>query len=99
MKYRNYSLFSLLLTFLISISIRFHYIQNVPKESSFRLTTYDALGYYLYLPAIFIYKDMTQLEWLPAIDAKYSVIGGWQYQTIKEKNYTINYLDKNIELI
>ena len=86
MKYKNYSLLSIWIILIVTLSIRLFYIQNLPKEKSFCVTTYDALGYYLYLPAIFINKDMTQLEWLPAIDAKYSVIGGWQYQTIKEKN-------------
>jgi hypothetical protein len=86
MKYKKYSLLSILLIFLISISIRFYYIQNVPKESTFRLTTYDAFGYYMYLPAIFIHDDVSQLKWLPAIDSQYAVIGGWQYQTIKKKN-------------
>lgn len=86
MKCKNYSLLSIWFILIVTVSIRWFYIQNLPKEKSFCITTYDALGYYLYLPAIFINKDLTQLEWLPAIDAKYSVIGGWQYQTIKEKN-------------
>jgi hypothetical protein len=86
MKYKNYSLFSVFLIILISVSIRFYYIQNAPKENSFRLTTYDAFGYYMYLPAIFIYDDASQLQWLPAIDSQYAVIGGWQYQTIKKKD-------------
>ena len=71
---------------IFSISIRVYYIQEQSRQRHFCLTTYDGLGYYMYLPAGLIYNDVRQLNWLPAIDKQYSVIGGWQYQTIKEKN-------------
>ncbi len=33
--------------------------------------SWDVSGYYLYLPALFIYRDIKELKWKPAIDAKY----------------------------
>jgi hypothetical protein len=62
------------------------YSPLIKNEKPLRLTTYDAFGYYMYLPSTIIYNDATLLKWLPAIDSQYNVIGGWQYQTIKEKN-------------
>lgn len=58
-------------------------------------TDSDGLGYYIYLPAIFIYQDITKYEWLPDINEKYKVYGGKQaYQIGKYKNgnYVTNYL-------
>lgn len=57
-------------------------------------TTWDALGYYMYLPAVFIYGDLTQLHWLPQIDARYHVTGGQLYQAnrCKNGNYAGKYL-------
>ncbi len=56
------------------------------SEKPLVITTYDALGYYMYLPAMFIYHDLTDLKWFPEIDKKYSVSGGWLYQAHKFKN-------------
>lgn len=33
--------------------------------------SWDVSGYYIYLPAIFIYHDIKKLSWKPAIDEKY----------------------------
>ena len=41
-----------------------------------KVTTWDALGYYMYLPAIFIYDDYKELKWFQAIDSTYSLSGG-----------------------
>lgn len=59
-----------------------------------KVTTWDALGYYMYLPSTFIYNDATQLRWFPGIDKKYQVSGGWVYQANKYKNnkYVFKYL-------
>jgi len=59
-----------------------------------KVTTWDAFGYYMYLPAIFTYKDVTQLNWVADIDKKYSVTGGDGVQAEKQKNgnYAFKYL-------
>ena len=81
------SLASFFLIFSVAVAIRIFYIQEFSKKSPFCLTTYDAFGYYMYLPAGIIYEDMTQLHWLDTINQQYSVVGGTLlYQTIKEPN-------------
>jgi len=59
-----------------------------------KLTTWDALGYYMYLPSIFIYQDITQLRWFPEMDKKYNMSGGNLYQAhqLKNGNYVFKYL-------
>lgn len=59
-----------------------------------KITDWDALGYYIYLPAIFIYKDVKKLDWFPAIDQKYSMSGSRFYQAHKGENgnYVFFYL-------
>ena len=59
-----------------------------------KVTTWDALGYYIYLPSAFIYKDITQLTWLPAIEKKYNILQGANYPATKEANgnYVMKYL-------
>jgi hypothetical protein len=59
------------------------------------VTDNDSFGYYIYLPAIFIYQDITQFTWLKEVDKKYNVVGGeWVYQISKHGNgnYVTNYL-------
>lgn len=59
-----------------------------------RITTWDALGYYMYLPGIFIYHDVTKLDWFFDIDSEYHLSGGTYYQIRKHKNgnYVFKYL-------
>jgi hypothetical protein len=82
----NYTPLSIFVILIVIVFTRACYSPLGVREKPLRLTTYDALGYYMYLPSTIIYNDATQLKWLPAIDSQYTVIGGWQYQTIKEKN-------------
>jgi len=65
------------------------------KTEEHIVTDYDALGYYLYLPALFVYHDIRQFDWLESIDEKYKVVGGeWRYQIAKHKSghYVTSYL-------
>jgi hypothetical protein len=59
-----------------------------------KVTTWDALGYYMYLPSIFIYQDIRDLKWLTEIDSIYSVTGGEVYQAHKNEsgNFVFKYL-------
>ena len=67
---------------------------NISGKPPLKVTTWDAFGYYAYLPAICIYHDCTQLNWLTEIDKKYSVTGGdgWQAQKLDNGNYVFKYL-------
>jgi len=55
--------------------------------------TWDAFGYYLYLPGQYIYHDLTKLEWLPGILDQYRPTG-LLYQTIPlpNGNFAMKYL-------
>jgi len=59
-----------------------------------KVTTWDSFGYYAYLPGIFIYGDVTKLEWLPEIESKYNLIGNDLYQASLQENgnYVFKYL-------
>jgi hypothetical protein len=83
---RDVTTFHIFVVFIITVVVRLSYSPIVSPQKTFQLTTYDAFGYYLYLPSKIIYNDATSLKWLPAIDSQYAVIGGWQYQTIKQPN-------------
>lgn len=88
----KYSLASLILVIAVLLFYRLSYSElNTDKEM--RLTTWDAFGYYMYLPAFFIYHDATELKWLPEIDEKYTVTGGTLYQAEKlgNGNYVFKY--------
>jgi hypothetical protein len=81
----KYSIASLFLISIIVVAFRF-IPEKYPKNSPLIVTTWDALGYYIYLPSFFIYHDYKELKWLPEIDKKYQVSGGWVYQANKYKN-------------
>ncbi|MBP7514528.1 MAG: glycosyltransferase family 39 protein [Flavobacteriales bacterium] len=52
-----------------------------------KVTTWDAFGYYQYLPAIFIHDDIARQEWVTGIDSAYHVIGeGGLYQLMDLEN-------------
>lgn len=92
---RNY--LSLIVCFLICsvlVFYRFSHSEQGSKHTPLKVTTWDALGYYIYLPSILIYQDMTELEWLPKIEEQYSVTGGKLYQADKYENgnYVFKYL-------
>ena len=56
------------------------------------LTSWDGLGYYMYLPSGFIYNDFSKLEWLPEMHKKYNLYEGDLYQAHKAENG--NYVNK-----
>ncbi len=73
--------------FLIALTMRLQYRQqHLPR---FQVTTFDALGYYLYLPSIFIYNDAQKLHWFDEIEKKYQMTGGTPYQIISLPNQNV----------
>lgn len=58
-----------------------------------KVTTWDALGYYLYLPATFIYHDVDKLGFIPSMDKTYQLSGGDFYQAthLPNGNYAGKY--------
>ena len=52
-----------------------------------KVTTWDALAYYAYLPGTFIHDDIEHLPWVERIDSVYDVVGtGGLYQLIPLEN-------------
>lgn len=75
------------------LAVRFCYFTNNTKNG-YNATSWDALGYYMYQPAMLIYHDVKDLQWLDTIDAMYGVTGGELYQARKLANgqYVFKYL-------
>lgn len=90
---KQYSFSACLIISVVLFTYRFSYLK-LDSEKPLMVTTWDALGYYFYLPSIFIYKDATALKWFPEIDSIYSVSGGKLYQAEKgdNGNYIFKYL-------
>lgn len=74
------------------LTFRFSYPNKTGE--ALKVTTFDAFGYYMYNPSIFIYGDVKELSWVPAIDEEYQVTGGLFYQASELENggYTNKYL-------
>lgn len=90
------NILSLLAVLAIAVAL-FQYRSINPSKQSGKplvVTTWDAFGYYMYLPAVFTYHDFKKLEWLTEIDKKYQVTGGdgWQAQKQDNGNYVFKYL-------
>jgi len=87
------SFFALCIIAIIYIGYRYSHT-NFKAQLPVKQTTWDSFGYYMYLPAIFIYHDVTELNWFEAIDQKYDLTGGGLYQAGKQDNgkYVFKYL-------
>lgn len=55
---------------------------------------FDPSGYYLYLPAAFIYQDESELAFYPSIDAQYHPSGDVKWYSIYEQPQTKKRLNK-----
>ncbi len=90
---KSWSGLAVLFSVLMAIVIRLNYFTN-KSVNGYNATTWDAFGYYAYLPAALIYKDVKHLKWYPAIEQKYHVSGGLFYQadTLENGNLTFKYL-------
>jgi hypothetical protein len=88
-------IYSLIACFIICAVVLQHRMAHIgPKPGEpLRVTDWDNLGYYMYLPGLFIYDDITELRWIHDIDRKYGMVGsGGFYQAERCENG--NYVDK-----
>jgi hypothetical protein len=88
------SLFACLIMGLILFAYRLNY-PGLQSKEPLKITTWDAYGYYMHLPAMLIYKDVKQLSFHDSIDHKYQLSGGNFYQANKHEktgNYVFKYL-------
>lgn len=87
---------SLVVCVMVAALLIQHRYQHLPEDpATVKVTDWDALGYYIYLPSIIIYKDYKELKWFPEIEEQYHVAGGNLYQAQKLKNsdnYFFKYL-------
>lgn len=58
---------------IIILAISFFYYPKWQKSGNESTIGYDVAGYYEYLPAIFIYKDLAQLQFQDSLFAKYKL--------------------------
>lgn len=67
---------------------------DIKEDKPLMLTTWDAFGYYMYLPSMFIYKDCRELKWVAEVDNKYKATGGtgWPAEKLSNGNYVFKYL-------
>lgn len=63
------------------------------KQAFIATISYDTYGYYLYLPAFFIYKDPLHLQFIPEITERYPFLTNYFYQArlTENGNYVMNY--------
>lgn len=81
----KYSILSIGIVVFIYIITRLIYTEkNV--EMPLKVTTWDALGYYLYLPSTHLYNNDTTYTWFDSIDKKYNLSGGQFYQATQTTN-------------
>ena len=79
------SLFAVLLTSTVLLWTRFEY-SELRGWAPMKVTQWDALGYYQYLPAIFLYDDIGRQDWVERIDSVYRMSGGSIYQVTELPN-------------
>jgi hypothetical protein len=84
------SLVVILVVFALAFT-RFQYTKwETPTVTS--TLTWDAFGYYMYLPAQFIYHDITGMKWVSDIQEKYHPTGTmYQISVLKNGNSVIKY--------
>jgi hypothetical protein len=73
---------------LISMVLIFYRYQHTELHTTIplKVTTWDAFGYYLFLPGTFIYDDIKQYNWVDTIEEEYQVQGSSFYQVEKAPN-------------
>lgn len=85
MRSARLSLLAVLLTSTVLLWTRVEY-SEVRGWSALKVTTWDALGYYQYLPAVVLYDDIGRQDWVERIDSVYHVSGGSIYQVSELPN-------------
>jgi hypothetical protein len=82
---------ALLLIVCILIFIRLYFLKH-ESQPEMNVLSWDAFGYYIYLPGQFIYHDLFKLDWLPGILEKYhSTSDLYQITRFPDGNAVIRY--------
>lgn len=75
---KQYSILAIIVSILFAIVFRIEY--HGTDEKPLRILSWDAAGYYAYLPAEFIYNDVEKMEWFDAVKGQYDLSHGDTYQ-------------------
>jgi hypothetical protein len=88
------SLICCLLIAVVLLAYRGFYSDIGGARKDLVITRWDAFGYYLYLPATFLYHDYKKLDWAAAADKQYNLTGGdgMPLQTLGNGNRADKYL-------
>ncbi|MCB9169020.1 MAG: hypothetical protein H6594_01555 [Flavobacteriales bacterium] len=70
---------------LVLLGTRLEY-SELRGGAAIQVTRWDALGYYQYLPAVVLYRDIARQDWLEGIDSTYHLSGGSIYQVFDLPN-------------
>ncbi len=74
------------------VIIRLNYFK-LESPNNTQVLTWDAFGYYLCLPGLFIYHDIKRLEWVPKIKEQYQTTGTlYQISELPNGNKVMKYL-------
>ena len=86
------SLSTLLLSFTFLVIVSFFYYPKWQQKATEATISWDVSGYYLYLPATFIYHDVKELKFFPDIRKKYNPSAGFD-QAFMNRNgaYVMKY--------
>jgi len=87
------SISAIIIAFLFILGVHFFYYPKWEQPKTEATLSWDVSGYYLYLPAAFIYSDLKQCEFAPDILDKYTPTFDFQ-QAFKHKasgNYVMKY--------
>lgn len=91
---RKFPYISVIVVLIVLIGFRIQYWSN-NDENGYNAASWDAFGYYMYLPSTFIYHDYKELKWIDPINKKYTISGEEIYQISKVdegETYTNKYL-------
>lgn len=83
----------LILSILIILAVHFFYYPKWTKKHTEATISWDASGYYMYLPATFIYKDLKQCQFQNQILKKYRPTPDFQQAFLHKPsgNYVMKY--------
>ncbi len=67
---------------------------GIKGKGPLKVTEWDAFGYYLYIPSIYIYYDYKELKWCDSVDRIYHLAGstGLPVQQTYDGHYVNQYL-------
>ena len=83
---RKFSLASVIVVSAVLLWTRVEY-SELRGWTPVKVTTWDAFGYFQYLPALFIFDDIDRQAWVEGIDSTYQIVGtGGLYQFSELEN-------------